>query len=74
MARLLVERIIELDDPNEKLDFDSIEQKIATLDVRRDGSWTPELLVDKAYEEANMKKRGSKHRITALGKTLDVEE
>lgn len=69
--QLLVERIIQFDS-TEGIDFDGIEQRIATLEVEDPDEWTPERLIEKAYSEANMKPKNDSHRITALGKSIEV--
>jgi len=73
MKRLMVERIINIADDG-SLGFDNIEQRIATLEVDNPDEWTAEQLVEMAYSEANMKPRSDEHRITALGKSMEVSD
>jgi hypothetical protein len=67
MKRLLVERIIDFD-----TDFETIEQKVATVEVEDEDDWTLDRLVEAAYSEANMSPKPDDHRVTALGKSVEV--
>lgn len=66
--RLLIERIIDFEK-----DAETIQQKVATLSVENPDEWSPERLLEKAYNEANMSEKRGEHRITALGKSIEVE-
>ena len=71
--RLMVERIIDFSGNADELDFETIEQRIATVEVENPDEWSAERLVEKAYSEANMSPKSDTHRITALGNAIEVD-
>lgn len=73
MKKVLVERIIDFEGNSEGMDFDRIEQKIATVEVEEEDGWTMDRLVEAAYNKANMNEREDEHRVTALGKSVSVD-
>lgn len=73
MKRLMIQRIIEIKNDG-SLGFDSIEQFRGIVEVEDPDAHTARELIELAYTQNGEKpKWGDKHRITALGKSMEVE-